>query len=458
MTTLLPNGPATPAIVQTLQWIISPISLMEACAKQYGDIFTLKLDEPIVFVSHPQALQQILTRDTQDLEAPGEPLFEPLLGTQSVITLSGQPHWRQRQLLMPPFHGERMRTYGEVIAKVTQEIISQWQPNIPFCVRTAMQAITLRVIMQAVFGLYDSPRAQKIEEILSLILDANGSSVLRAFMLYFPILQKDLGPLSPWGTFLRRREQVKKLIYEEIQQRQKQNDPSRTDVLSLLLTARDENDQPMTQQQLHDELITLLIAGHETTATALTWALYWIHKLPAVRKKLLQEIGQLGNNLDHNSIAKLPYLNAVCCETLRIYPVGMVTFPRIVKTPISMCGYQLPTGTTVMGCIYLTHHREDLYPQPKQFRPERFLEKQFSPYEYLPFGGGVKRCIGMAFAQFEMKVVLANILSRWELALTDNRDVQPKRRGLVTGPNRSIQMVVKSQRQVDFLSLHSVGG
>ncbi|MDZ8056395.1 MAG: cytochrome P450 [Aulosira sp. ZfuVER01] len=451
----LPNGPQSPALVQMLQWIFRPMPFMEDCAKRYGDIFTMQLNPPIVFVSNPQALQQILTSDTKEFEAPNDwnTVFEPMLGKNSVITVSGEVHRRQRQLLMPPFHGDRMRTYGEVINKVTEEVISQWQIDKPFCVRSAMQIITMRVIMQAVFGLYEGSRAQELEELLAAML--NETSPLRVVELYFPALRKDFGPRSSWGRFLRRKERVHQLLNEEIQERRDNPDSSRTDILSLLMAARDEAGEGMTDEELRDELMTLLTAGHETTATALTWALYWIHKSPSVQQKLLQELDSLGENPDPSSVFKSPYLNAVYCEALRIYPVGMLTFPRVVKTPVSLCGHELQPGTVVLGSIYLTHQREDLYPQHQQFKPERFLERQFSPYEFLPFGGGARRCIGMAFAQFEMKVVLAKILSSWELALVGDRDVRPKRRGLVTGPNRSIQMVVKNQHQMPSRTLES---
>lgn len=443
-----------------LQWVFSPMSFMEACTKRYGDIFTLQLSRPVVFVSNPAAMQQMLTSDTKEFEAPSDwnTPFEPMLGKNSVITLSGKAHQRQRQLMMPSFHGDRMRTYGQVIGDITEEISSQWQIDKPFSARSAMQAITMRVIMQAVFGLYEGSRAQELEEVLSLMLDEGGQSPARALILYFPALQRDLGPLTPWGKFLRRRERVNQMLYAEIRERREQPDSSRTDVLSLLMAAKDEANQPMTDQELRDELMTLLVAGHETTATALTWALYWIHKLPGVREKLLEELDTLGDNPDPSTIFKLPYLNAVCCETLRIYPVAMLTFTRVVRTPVSLSGHELEPGTLVMGSIYLTHQREDLYPQPKQFNPERFLKRQFSAYEYLPFGGGVRRCIGMAFAQFEMKVVLATILSRWELALVDDGDVRPKRRGMVSGPNRSIQIVVKGQRAQKSKILESIAG
>ncbi|WP_375470069.1 cytochrome P450 [uncultured Nostoc sp.] len=448
----LPNCLQIPPVVQMVRWISNPMSFMEACAKSYGDIFTIRLDKnlpPIVIVSNPQALQQILTNDTKALEAPGDlnQVFESLLGKHSVITLSGAEHQRQRQLLMPPFHGERMRNYSQVITDVTQKVISQYQIGKPFNIRSATQAITLRVIMQAVFGLHEGTRAEKLQQFLGELLEKASSRLLVA-LLYFPALQRDFGPINFWGKHIRRQQEADQLIYEEIRERREQADSSRTDILSLLMAARDEAGQPMTDQELRDELITLLVAGHETTATALAWALYWIHKLPSVRQKLLQELDSLGDDPDPSIIFKLPYLNAVCCEILRIYPVAIITFPRVVRTPLSLGGYELEPGTVILGSIYLTHQREDIYPQAKQFKPERFLERQFSAYEYLPFGGGARRCIGLAFAQLEMKLALAKILSSLELELVNNGEVRLKRRGLVTGPDRPIQMVITGQRQV----------
>ncbi|MEH2451091.1 cytochrome P450 [Nostoc sp.] len=448
----LPNGPQIPRLVQMVRWIRNPMSFMEACAKSYGDIFTIRLDKnlpPIVIVSNPQALQQILTNDTKALEAPGDlnQVFESLLGKHSVITLSGAEHQRQRQLLMPPFHGERMRNYSQVITDVTQKVISQYQIGKPFNIRSATQAITLRVIMQAVFGLHEGTRAEKLQQFLGELLE-KASSRLLVVLLYFPALQRDFGPINFWGKHIRRQQEADQLIYEEIRERREQADSSRTDILSLLMAAKDEAGQPMTDQELRDELMTLLVAGHETTATALAWALYWIHKLPSVRQKLLQELDSLGDDPDPSSVFKLPYLNAVCCEILRIYPVAIITFSRVVRTPISLGGYELEPGTVILGSIYLTHQREDIYPQAKQFKPERFLERQFSAYEYLPFGGGARRCIGLAFAQLEMKLALAKILSSLELELVNNSEVRLKRRGLVTGPDRPIQMVVTGQRQM----------
>ncbi len=446
----LPDGPKTAPLLQMLHWIAKPYSYMDSCAERYGDIFAVPLGNNfrrIVFVSNPQALQQFLSPDSKQFDAPGElnGLFEPLLGTRSVIAASGDRHRRERQLMMPPFHGDRMRAYGELIGEISQQVTDSWETGKAFSIRESMQAISLKVILRAVFGLNEGDRYQKLEKLLSSMLDVM-SSPLSASMLYFPILRKDFGPKSPWGNFLHQQRQIDQLIYAEIAERRAQADPSRTDILTLLMSARDEAGNPMTDEELHDELMTLLVAGHETTATALSWAFYWIHKIPQVREKLLEELDSLGDNSDPNAIAKLPYLNAVCSETLRIYPVGMLTFPRVAKVPVELAGCHIEAGTSVIGCIYLTHHREDVYPEPKLFKPERFLEKQFSPYEYLPFGGGSRRCIGMAFAQFEMKLVLAAILKRYQLALADDRAARPVRRGLTSAPDR-VQVVVTSKRQ-----------
>ncbi|MEH2396950.1 cytochrome P450 [Nostoc sp.] len=446
----LPNGPQTYPWVQTYQWLTNPLEYMEDCAKRYGDIFTLRIGPvftPQVFISNPKAIQQIFITDPKQLDS-GEPagIKSPLLGRQSLLALEGKLHQRQRKLLTPPFHGERMLAYGQLTREITEQVISQWQVGESFSVLPSMQAISLEVILKAVFGLVDGPRYEKLKEVLLKILNPKQPFVT-GMMLVFPSLQRDLGSWSPWGVFLRLRQQVDELIYAEIQERKQQPDPSRTDILSLMMAACDEQGQSMTDVELRDELITLLAAGHETTATSLAWALYWIYHLPQVREKLLQELNSLSENPDPNAILRSPYLSAVCSETLRLYPVVMLALNRLVKSPLEVMGYQLNPGTLVIPCIYLTHHREDLYPQPKQFKPERFLERQFTPSEYLPFGGGNRRCIGMAFALFEMKVVLATVLSHWQMELADSKPVQPVRKGFLLSPAGGVQMVVTGRRQ-----------
>ncbi|MBV6626588.1 MAG: cytochrome P450 [Rivularia sp. (in: Bacteria)] len=455
----LPNGPQYPSFFQTMQFILDPLSIMEKAAQRYGDIFTLRLKSPVVVISNPQALQQILTNDTKDFSAPSEAnkAFEPLMGKNSVIMASGDAHRRQRKLLMPTFHGDKIRCYVEVINQVTSKVMNRWEVGKNFDAREGMQAITMRVIMQAVFGIYEGDRATELENLLGSMLEAGGSSPLRAAFLIFPVLQKDLGEKSYWGKFLRNKQRVYQILNNEIEERRANPSDSRTDVLSMLMAARDEQGEAMSNMELSDELITLLTAGHETTATALAWALYLIHKYPQVREKLLEELDSLDENYDFSTINKLPYLNAVCNETLRIYPVAILQFQRRVETSVSLCGHDLEPGTLLYGSVYLTHQREDLYPEPKKFKPERFLEKQFSPYEFIPFGAGVRRCIGAALAQCEMKLILTKILKNLELELIDNGEVKPKRRGLVTGPNRPIEMLVKGKRMVKSHSLETVG-
>jgi cytochrome P450 family 110 len=448
MTQTLPNGPSTPRLLRMLKLIARPLDYLETYAQRYGDTFRIagKNSPGIVYFSHPQALQEIFTADPELFEiGRGNRVLRFLLGEHSLILHDGERHQRQRRLLTPPFHGDRMRAYGELICDITKQVTQQWKINESFAVRPYLQEITLRVILQAVFGLSDGARYEQLRRLISSMLESI-SSPLTSSVLFFPVLQKDWGSLSPWGRYLRQKQQVDQLIYEEIRERREKGDFSGNDILTLMMSARDEAGQPMTDDELHDELMTLLVAGHETTASALTWALYWVHHLPNVHDKLLHDLKSLADNTHPSEIAKLPYLTAVCQETLRIYPIVISGFFRVLKAPFQVMGYQFEPGTALIPSIYLTHHREDIYPEPKRFKPERFLERQFSQYEYLPFGGGNRRCLGMAFAQFEMKLVLATIVSHFELALVDRRPAKPVRRGFTVAPPGNMRMVVTQLR------------
>jgi cytochrome P450 family 110 len=452
----LPNGPKSPRLWQQLRWLATPFVFMRDYRQRYGETFMVALGQgklsKAVFVSHPKDLELILSNDDGHLfDAPGElnATLEPLLGSESLIGLSGDRHRRARQLLLPAFHGERMRSYGQLIQEIVDEVMNEQTAGSAFSVRKVMQTISMRVILQAVFGLRHGPRYRRLEKVLGRMLDRLGNPLSVSF-LFFPVLQLDFGPLSPWGSFVRDREEITQLIFEEIAERRAHADISRNDILSLLMSARDEAGEALGDVELRDELMTILTAGHETTATALTWALYWIHKQPSVRQQLVTELGSIEGVYDANTIFRLPYLNAVCSETLRIYPVGMLTFPRVTKTRVEVTGASLEPDTLVMGCIYLAHRREEVYPEPEQFRPERFLEHRYSPYEYLPFGGGARRCLGMAFAQFEMKLVISQILSSFELVFTSNRPVRLGRRGVTSGPS-PFRMAIK-RRLTEFQS------
>ncbi|MCU0536777.1 MAG: cytochrome P450 [Hydrococcus sp. Prado102] len=453
-----PPRPKTPALIQKFQWILDPIGYLEGTHERYPDIFVAKdigFGQNVVVVNHPQALQQILTNDRKQFSSPGKTnkLLEPLIGDYSVMMLEGDRHKKRRQLVMPSFHGERMKAYGDLICNLADRVIGEIPTGQPFLARDATQAISMQVILQAVFGLYEGKRYQKLKALFSSVGDIFHSPVNSIF-LFIPFLQRDWGAWSPWGKFVRLRQQIDDLLYTEIAERRANPDRDRTDILSMLMSARDEEGRPLSDKELRDELMTLMFAGHETTATAMAWALYWIHTIPEVRYKLLAELDSLGDSKDLMSLARLPYLTAVCQETLRIHPVAILTFPRVATEPVELMGYQIQPGTTVAGCIYLTHQREDIYRDRHQFKPERFLEKQFSPYEFIPFGGGARRCIGEALAMFEMKLAIATIMSRYQLELVDRRPEKPQRRGVTLAPDRGVRMT-KLSRQSQVASPQS---
>ncbi|MEB3341388.1 cytochrome P450 [Okeania sp.] len=445
----LPNGPALSPLqrrIRTWKFVFDPLSAIEERYSEYGDIFTTNTNSsfPLIYFCNPKAIQQIFTADPDTfISGSSNRILGNLVGRNSLLLQDGDRHQRQRKLLMPPFHGDQMRNYGDLIYNVTSDVMSQWKINKPFAIRKSTQEISLKVILVTVFGLNQGQRYEKLRLLMSDVLDST-SSPLSSTLLFFNFLQQDLGPWSPWGRFLRKREKLHDLVLAEIEIARKEGN-HRDDILSLLLEARDEAGDPMSDEEIKDELLTMLLAGHETTASALAWALYWIDKIPSVREKLRSELGNVRDKSDKVAITKLPYLSAVCQETLRIYPIAINGFPRIVQKPVEIMGYQLEPGMVAIVPIYLTHHREDIYPEPKKFKPERFLERQFSPYEYLPFGGGSRRCIGSAFALFEMKLVLATILSQYELKLVSDKPIKPVRRGVTMAPPANMQMFVKHQ-------------
>ena len=444
----VPDGPRAPRIVTAVRLLVGAGDYLESCARRYGDPFQIggRSSAAIVYFSDPAAIQAIFSAEPETFEAPREnELLRLLLGDNSVLLLDGGRHLRERRLLMPPFHGARMRAYGALVREIAEQVMSKWTPGRPFLVRSATQEITLRVMLRAVFGVDEGPRFQQLGQLFGSLLGSIDAP-LKNILLQSRPLQRDLGRLSPWGRLARRTQRIDQLLSDQIRDRREQRTPPGADILSLLMSAQDEAGQPMTQQELLDELRTLLFAGSETTASALAWALYWIHRLPEVHEQVLHELEKVGDGAEPSDIAELPYLTAVCHETLRIYPPALGT-QRILRSPLELIGYRFEPGTTLVASIYLTHRREDLYPEPTRFRPERFLARRFSPYEFLPFGGGHRRCIGMAFALFEMKLFLATIMSRWQLALTDRRPLRPVRRVLTFAPPSSFRMVPIVQRR-----------
>jgi cytochrome P450 family 110 len=446
----LPDGPQSVPLWQMAQWILRPLEFLEACDRTYGEAFTLRMHHntrPLVFFSAPDAIEQIFSAPPKQFDSgKGNAVLKPFLGKRSLEILDGRKHERQRQLLMPLFHGAKMRNFGQMMSDITTDVGKQWGINRPFKARPQIHLITFRLMCKVLLGFDCGNRFEQIRQLYDILFDNAIGTPINSFQLFLPSLQIDLGEWSSWGRFTRAREALDRVLFEEIRERRAVFNPERNDMLTMLMGAQDEKGQTLTDEDLHSEIKTLLLAAHETIAIAITWALYWIHTAPGVLTKVRQELQDLGRSPDPLEVSKLPYLSAVCQETLRIYPVGLISFPRIAKSPIEIAGYTLPKGTVITGCIYLTHQRPDLYPDPKSFRPERFLEQQFSPYEYFPFGGGSRRCLGGAFAPFAMKIVVAQVLAHWDLEVLNHRPVRPVRRGVTTAPKGGISMVVRDLR------------
>lgn len=445
MLTQSPPQIASPPWQQLIYWIADPLGFQDRYSQQYGDIFTMQLGRmgAYVLVGNPQAVQEIFSQDAKFDVGRGNALAQPLIGENSLMLMDGKRHRRERKLLMPPFHGERLQTYGQQICQITHQFASQWPVEQPFVARTAMQAISLEMILQIVFGISEGERYQQLKPLLTEWLNMTDSP-LRSSLLFLKFLQKDWGPWSPWGRMASRQRQVHRLLQAEIEDRRHQVSAERTDVLSLMMAARDEQGQAMDDAELRDELLTLLFAGHETTATMLAWALYQIHRHPRVRDRLRRELDSLGEQAAPMEMARLPYLSAICQEILRMYPVLPVLFPRIAKQPITLAGHRFEAETTFMVSIYLVHYQPPLYPDPHQFQPERFLQQEYAPHEYFPFGGGSRRCLGYAFALLEMKLILATLLSSYPLALAENKPVQAQRRGFTLAPAGGVKLMLKA--------------
>lgn len=433
----LPDGPPKPSFFERFYRVFNPIEFLHDCSSKYGDIFTISLSKgtPLVLFSNPQAIRQVFAADQRHftIDKKNE-IIRPLMGEHSLMLLDGEEHQRQRRLLMPAFHKSTMEQYGHTIVEVTNEIIATWPTNKPFEIRTSMQEISLEVILRAVFGLKPGPRLKELRRLLVKLLEQNNNPLISVAFLLLPFLRKDYGAWSPGGQFKALKANIDRLIYDEIRERQQNPDQQHRDILQLLVTAVDESGQGMTNEELHDELMTLLIAGHETTATSMSWSLYWVHQQQEIEEKVRLELAST-QNPDPLEICQMPYLSAVCSETLRIYPPFLTTLARQIKSePYTLMGYTFEPGTIIAPSIYLAHHREDVYSDPEQFKPERFLGKQFSTYEFLPFGGGHRLCVGMTLALSEIKIVLATILKKYQLQLEPDQDIKPVRRGVTISP------------------------
>jgi cytochrome P450 family 135 len=398
----LPPGPRAPASVNTARLVRRPLESLLEWRRRYGDVFTVRylVFGTGVYVADPVAIKEMLTGDQSDLHA-GEanaPL-SPVLGRNSVLVLDGAEHLRQRRLLLPPFQGSAVQSFREVIREVAEAEVASWKRGDEFAMRDRMRALTFEVICRAVFGVTEPERVERLRAALLPIMDTGASFFLPS------VLRRDLGPLSPWGRLQRRLAKADALLYEEIARRRRESDlEERTDVLSLLLRARDEDGEPMTDLELRDELMTMLAAGHETTATGLAFAFDLLLRDQRVLTQLRESLAAGGDD----------YLEAVVTESLRLRPV-IDAAERTLKKPRVIGGWELPAGIRVYPAILLVHRREDLYPGAGEFRPERFLDEGAESYSWLPFGGGIRRCIGAALAQAEMAEVIRVVLSRVNL-------------------------------------------
>jgi cytochrome P450 len=435
----LPAGPRAHSLVQFARWFRDPLGFLDGVAAEYGGIFTVRFPSygDMVLISEPAALKTFFSNPA--IAAPGDTDLASLLGDNSLLLLSGEKHLQERRMLMPPFHGKRMHAAGAAIQDLAREVIARWRPGQRVAVRDAMQEITINVMLQIVFGSHTQEQRQRLRVGIGRRM-ALSASLAGSLPLWFPVLRVNWGP---WKRIQEMQQACDALFYGEIERARRAPDPGRTDVLSMLAGAVDDAGNPIPDAQIRDELMTLIVAGHENVASSLAWAVYWVHRYPRVRERLREELGALGPDPDPLAIGQLPYLNAVCNETLRIYPPAMLTLRRVVQSPIEILGNRLEPGTRLWGSIYLVHRRPELYPEPKRFRPERFLERDFSPYEFLPFGGGIRRCIGAAFAMFQMKLTLATVLLNADLGLLIARDLRAVRRTGLLAPEKGFEMLVE---------------
>jgi cytochrome P450 len=425
----LPPGPDWSLARSTLRWWRRPLETLEQCRATYGDTFTYRMahEGTWVFVSDPEAIKQVFTGDPRLLHA-GEAniVLLPVLGEHSVLLLDEPAHMKERKLMLPSFHGKRMQAYGDVMAEVAAEEIDRWPADRPVRMRPRMQAMTLEIILRAVFGVDEGERLTRLRDELRGTLNLLGNPRRAAFMVI-------LGPerLRRFPPFRRNMERIDRLLFEEIAARRGAADlADRDDILSLLLQARHENGEPMSDRELRDELMTLLVAGHETTATALSWAIELLARHPEALSRLEDDVAAGSDE----------YLDAVIKETLRLRPVIALVLRKLVE-PMEIGSRLLPAGVRVAPSIYLAHRNPDIYPEPERFRPERFIEQPAGTYTWIPFGGGVRRCLGAAFAEFEMSVVLRELVARRSLRPVG--DPEHSVRSTITNvPNRGAEVLV----------------
>jgi cytochrome P450 family 110 len=449
----LPPGPPGPAFLQTIGYTYWTFQFFEQCLRRYGDPFTLRMPGfgSFVMMTAPELVKQVFTGDPEQLHAgKANVMLEPVLGRHSVLLLDGKEHLRERRLLLPPLHGERMQAYAALMAEIAAAEVERMPVGAPFSLHEHTQRITLQVILRAVFGLDEGAQ---MNELAALLVDFMRPPP--SLMIFVPpayLMKFGDFPFSPWRTFLRRREQVDRALRAILRHRMKEAvrspDRSRVDILSLLLAARDEDGRAMTEDELRDELVTMLLAGHETTATALAWTFAFVLQHRDVAARLQDELaGALGGDgtPDVGKLTSNEYLDAVIKEAMRLRPI-VPDVVRRVQSPIRVAGYDIPVGAFLTPCITLAHRRPESWPEPDRFRPERFVGAKVDPYTWFPFGGGIRRCLGMAFALYEMKIVVGVTLLRARLRLADGAMPKVVRRGVTLAPEGGTRVVLADRR------------
>jgi cytochrome P450 len=417
-----PPGPRTPAALQTLEWVLRPVGLMERCQAEYGDLFTLRLGPArVVMMSDPAHVRQVFQGNPTTLRMGDiNGLFRAILGSHGLLLADGAEHMRQRKLMLPPFHGDRMRSYGRTMEEIAEREVSSWPVSEPFQLLPRIQSITVDVILRTVFGQADERLRALTVELLHRC---------QSYSTMLPQLRRRLAGHSPWAKLMSCLAKVDQLLYQEIAHRRAAGIRG-DDVLSMLLDAVDHDGNGMTDEELRDELLTLLIAGHETTASALAFCFERLLRHPDVVERLIDELSWGGED----------YMNAVIKETLRLRPVLPIV-ARKTTEPFELGERLLPTGSVLMPSVYLVHRHPAYWDDAEAFRPERFLGRQPDTYAWIPFGGSVRRCLGASFAQFEMRTVLRTVLSRVVLA-AQPQDERIVRRSFTFAPASGAEVVV----------------
>jgi cytochrome P450 len=432
----LPPGPRYPAAVQGMGFWTRPLAYLQQCRARYGPRFTLKLpgSPPFVMLTDPDEVKQVFTAPP-DVLRPGEGarILEPIVGRNSVILLDGDSHMEQRKLMLPAFHGEKMARLTDLMAEVTEQEVAGWPRDTPIELHPRMQSLTLGIILRAVFGLEPGVRFDALRDRLQEMLRYGD----RPSSLLPPpppdsTVAKVFRHVGPFARLLQVQREADELIFELIGER-RDEDGEHDDVLAMLLEARHEDGSPMSDQELRDELMTLLVAGHETTASTLAWAFERLIGHPDVLARLTEEIDAGDDDA---------YVTATIQETLRLRPVLPNAAPRYVVKPIEVGGWSYEPGCCLVPNGYLIHHDPDIYPDPYAFRPERFLDEQPGTYTWIPFGGGRRRCLGSSFAMLEMKLVLRAVLGACELSSAGHDFEVPRRRNITIRPARGAKAVL----------------